>query len=413
MKNILFVSDSYTTAIRLIPVYLKGLERKDVKPFIFTLNHQNPQMKSLYKKYNIKCMTPDDFLTNKDLDGIRKHQQQYMEISGSEMNKMNGNDYHYKGVPVLPLFRDYFLDWNNNKLFCMMLFDKIVQAISPDALVVAYDSGTVKKVFVNRADQLDIPTFHVQYCYYMQANKYPNKKMNSKYYCLWGEHGMEGYLKDESVSPENIFVTGNPTFDLHRYDSNEVKAKLKIPHDTINFLVSICSGVDFIDEYINELENSHLGGNELFIFKIHPNYDHLCQDFKDKLSETDFNYRLYDSSISAFELLSISDYLLTHAIDTLFCEAFYYDVSVILLDNTKNTQSNILDNWAHLSPKTSDSWLYKNCLKINSIAEFFANPDIKLNGYRKKISEIKKKLFYKSDFNAANRVLDSIISKAN
>jgi hypothetical protein len=413
MKNILFVTESYTTAIRLIPVYLKGLGRNDVKPFILTVNHQNSQIRSLYEEYNIKYLTPEDFLSNKDLDEIREHQKKYTKTADYEKNRMNKMDYHYKGIPILPLFHNYLITSNNYKLYSMMLFDKIVQAIQPDALVVAYDSGTVKKFFINRANQLDIPTFHVQYCYYMQDSKFPHKKMNSINYCLWGEHGNEGYLKDESVPNENIFITGNPTFDLHRYDKTKVKAKTKIPNDTINFLVSICSGVDIIDEYINEIEASHLRGNELFIFKIHPNYDHLYLDFKNKLSKTGFNYQIYDSSISAFELLSISDFFLTHAIDTLFCEAFYYDVSVILLNNALNTQSTNHENWVHLSQKKSDSWLYRNCLKIDSLSEFFDSPNINSNMNKGKNAEIKERLFYRNDFNASDRVLDSILSKTN
>jgi len=70
MKNILFVTESYTTAIRLIPVYLKGLGRNDVKPFILTVNHQNSQIRALYEEYNIKYLTPEDFLSNKDLEKL-------------------------------------------------------------------------------------------------------------------------------------------------------------------------------------------------------------------------------------------------------------------------------------------------------------------------------------------------------
>jgi|APSaa5957512535_1039671.scaffolds.fasta_scaffold11098_5 hypothetical protein len=396
MKNVLFISDSFTTAIRLIPVYIESKKDNSLNSFFFTTSVADRSLKELFAEHNIDYITAEDVWTDNDKLELKSLINQYSNIYLKETSNCNPYSLEYKGVPLLSAVQKLLLELNTGKITYFFLFDKIVKLISPDILVVAYDSGGSKKSYVNRARQLGIKTLHVQYSYYPQKLPFERKRLNSEYYCLWGESHLEPFLQGTQDN-NKVFFTGNPAFDVHNYNRSKLRSELGLTENNKVFLVAISNDWNEISRFIRESADLKLHGNEVFLFKLHPDFYLRTKEAAAMLKKTSLNYMLFGTEISGYKAIVASDYVFAFYPDGFWIESYYYKKPSIRVHGPIERQ-----------PKIEFDFLEGTYISINNVAEINMLTELDKNIDWDKHSEACKQLFYKVDYCASKRIVTAI-----
>ncbi|MEW6263558.1 MAG: hypothetical protein AB1641_10835 [Thermodesulfobacteriota bacterium] len=392
MNKILFITESYTTAIRLVPVYLEALKRPDVEPIMFTSSPPEGGLKTLFSRYSISTMDGGQLLSPEDKKTLSAWQAEYSVAYAAELGKYKGDEFNYMGVPLLARYGGYFLNWNLNKLVFMYLFDKLAERHRPDLVMVAYDSGGSKKQYVTRAKELGIKTLHVQYSFYPQKKQFDRKWINSDYYCLWGEAHLKPFINEEEKR-KNAFFTGNPTFDLFPVERLAGRGELGIrPEDRV-FLVGIAQMYD-LERFVREIVDYRDGHQAYFIIKLHPDYHDKVTEASALMKDLDLKYRIIGTEIEPYKLLSVADYLVTFDQDTLWLESYYYGVKPILMTSGRDR------------PELAFDFLEGSTIILRHFRELNHLSTIEKEINPLDVEEARRLLFFRADHRASPRVLD-------
>ncbi|MFH1028994.1 MAG: hypothetical protein V1791_13405, partial [Pseudomonadota bacterium] len=273
------------------------------------------------------------------------------------------------------------------------IFDRLAEVVKPEILVVAYDSGGSKKTYVNRARQKGIKTLHVQYSFYTQDKWYDRKRLNSEYYCLWGQAHQETFFDgDEDI--KGVFITGNPTFDLHQYHRPEMRRELKLPDKGKVFTVGISARLEELTRFRDELSQAHLSGDEYFLIKLHPDFCNRTDEARSILQGAKFKHRVYGTEISPYKLLSASDYLITYHQEGLWLESYFFGTTPILIAGEEV-------KWA-FDFLEGTSIVLESALELTRLSERRGRID------PAKLRRVRELLFHQRDFKASERVVEAM-----
>ena len=396
MKNILFITESYTTAIRLIPVYLKAVEHPEVNPVMFSTNPAAGALKDLFDEHQVQGRSIQDLLSPDEMEAIKARQTEYAGIWTAETAQYEDGDLNYMGVPLFKKYGGYLLNWNLQKIAFMTIFDKVAERLNPDVLIVGYDSGGTKKYYVNRAGELGIKTVHVQYSYYPEHLQFDRKWINSDYYCLWGQAHLEPFLPRKKMRA-NAVITGATAFDLYIHDRREVRRELGYHPEDRLFLVGI-GQVFQLEKFMREIGQFKARPGDRFIIKLHPDYHHLTDEFRTGLQNLPIDYQLVGAEISPYKLLSAVDYSIAFHQDTLWLESFYYRVPPILVN-------------LHSAPPVFAFKILEDVgLVIRDLGELNQLDEMQSRILKQDMERVRELLFYNSDHQASQRVLELILS---
>lgn len=341
MRTILVNAESYTTAIRLIPV-IKALEisgRYNVITYSSLAcaggTEKAKILSKLFEESGIQLKTNSDFGLEQYQTEISKEQKDYLSrfkqcISDDSLHQKT----NYKGVPLLKYVSDQIVEWNTIKICYIMWFEKILEACMPGLVINAYDIGGIKKYFVTAAQKVNIPTLTLQYAAFYS---YRTTKKNSDYFCIWGEYYRDVYLR-AGAPTDRVYATGNPALDnyLHgSFDRDALLRHLGLDPDKKTVIISIVV-MDLIKMIKYLLNNAENLNDIQFVFKLHPDVPEKDRrKYEEVLSQHKLPIiMLQDGPISALALLKASD-IMIYGQDSGSCtytlEAFALGLEIILL----------------------------------------------------------------------------------
>ena len=306
------------------------------------------------------------------------------------------NIFVYKGINFWKAIEYDISYWFERKVADAILdiasFNKVIEEIKPDILVVGTDSAIAMRGHVLLAKQMGIPVLEVQHGVYLptwwRATPYSDK------IAAGGEYSKEMYM-EYGAQQERIVVTGWPKFD------NYVKSKeslVKKHRKGIDLLfatqpidIKLNLGiVEAIGAFITDSTRVRL------IVKPHPaenikTYSQITKKYK--------NVILHKSSEDISKLVASSDILITVS-STVAIEAALLDKSIICI-NTANEGS------AYVSSGIA--------IEVNKLEELI--PAIKDALYnseiRKKLADARKRFVYEhayiQDGKASERVVNLIV----
>lgn len=394
MKRLLFISESYSTGVRLIPVYLEALRHPDFEPMFFTTSLPNSELDPLLEQHGVQALDHKAVLTSKEVADFTKIRKQYERSFRQSIGALPNSAMSYRGVPLLDTFRQYFLNWNCKKLECMYLFDQMARKLRPDMVVVAYCCGSAKKFYVNRASQLGITSLHLQYAYRSLEIPMVQKRFNSDYYCLWGPSQVEPYLFEEHHR-KNAFLTGNPTFDLYSMDKAEARRMLGVPAEARIFAIGIHLFDVQMKRVKEELSRARLSGDEFFIFKFHPIALGRMEEAAAMLDPLGISYKLVGLDHSPYTVCRASEYYVTYDQETLFLESYFFDAVNLLLNKDDGSRHTLLYDF-----------LPGTLLEMEGLHQLDQVPALTEELDPDKRRYAVEQLWYKTDYLASKRVLE-------
>ena len=394
MKRLLFISESYSTGVRLIPVYLEAMRAPDFEPVFFTTNLPNMELDPLLQQHGVRAICHRDLLDAAAMAEFDRLRERYKDAFNQSLGKMPNSAISYRGVPMLNMFKNYFLEWNCKKLECMFLLDQAARRLRPDMVVVAYCCGGTKKYYVNRASQLGIPSLHLQYAYRSLEIPMVQKRFNADYYCLWGPSQVEPYLFEEHHR-KNAFLTGNPTFDLYSMDKAEARRMLGVPAQARVFAVGIHLFDMQMKRVKEELSRARLKGDEFFIFKFHPIALGRMDEAAAMLDPLGIAYKLVGLDHSPYTVCRASEYYVTYDQETLFLESYFFGTINLLLNKDDGSRHTLLYDF-----------LPGTLLEMEGLHQLDQVPALTAGLDQAKRDHAVEQLWYKTDYQASQRVLE-------
>lgn len=394
MKKLLFISDSYTTGLRLIPVYLQAQKHPDFDPVFYSTNLPNSELSPLLQQHGVQAISHQNVIDAAAAAELNRRLNAYQDAYRQAVGPMPDRAINYRGVPVLGLFKDYLLDWNRSKITFMYFFDRLVERVRPDMLVVAYCCGGSKKYYVNRAKQLGIPSLHLQYGYRSLEIGMVQKRFNADYYCLWGPAQLEPYLFEEQHR-RNAFITGNPTFDLYEFDKAEARRILEVPARAKVFAVGIHLFDAQMKRAAEELSRAELTGDEFFVFKYHPIALGRMAEAAAMLDPLGISYKLVGLEHSPYTVLRASDCYVTYDQETLFLESYFFGTTNLLLNKDDGGRHTLLYDF-----------LPGTLLEMEGLHQLSQVPELAAGLDQAGQQNAVEQLWFKTDYKASQRVLE-------
>lgn len=395
MTNLLFIAESYTTAIRLIPVYLEARRGSEFNPTFFTTSPPNEALQLLLAEHGVDYITHQDIFAQEDLARLDAMKRDYAAVFASEFARADASGFAYQGVPLADMFKDYILSWNQDKIGFMYIFDKLVERCRPDMLIVAYCSGGAKKYYVNRASQLGIKTLNVQYAYRSNNIAMVQKRMNCDYYCIWGQLQLEPFIFEEKHRP-NTFLTGNPTFDIHDYDQAEARRRLGVEDAGRVFSVGIHLYPEPMDRFAREIAEARLAGDETFIIQMHPDLYSHRDEARAVMESLGLKHRIACADVSAYTVLKASDYYIALEQETLFVEAYYFAPKIILLPDENGRRPDLLYDC-----------LEGTYIDLPHLRDLERLPELEQKVDQDRLQKARELLWHKPDHQASRRILQT------
>jgi UDP-N-acetylglucosamine 2-epimerase len=306
------------------------------------------------------------------------------------------NIFEYRGIKIWDIIKDeikYFFDAGFNTLaFGMTYFQRVIDTVKPDILIVGDDRATPVRGHVLVAKRKGIPVLEIQHgMIIIQAT--PMDTPLSDKLAAGGDYSKDVYTNYGSKK-EQIIVTGWPKFDTYV----KLKKSLAKRHNGTDILFAtqpmdtklILDSIDAIGSFIEDSTHFRL------IIKPHPTesikiYNPIIKKYK--------NVILHKSSDDFSSLIVSSDILVT-LISTVAIEAAVLDKPIICID-TSNKESMFASSGIAIEVKNLEEL-------IPAIKDVLYNEDT-----RQKLAEARAKFVYehayKQDGNASERVANLIV----
>lgn len=221
--------------------------------------------------------------------------------------------------------------------------------------------------------------------------------------CVWGEYGKKVLLDSCNYKKELIKITGNPKFDIilkKKYNKKTLLKKYSILKKyKKRILIASSFEVTLIDKCKKIYKEISQQNKEiLIVFKPHPTED--MDMLKSILKDMPKNFFLVDKYCDIYELIYLSDYVITVQSTSGF-EAMLFNKIVFILnyDNSELTGLPYVKNRA--------------AIEINS-ANDFKDEILKLknkkyeDNIRINMKKFADSIHYKNDGKASSRVIDII-----
>ena len=198
-----------------------------------------------------------------------------------------------KNVDLKVIIRKYL----NRYEFVQRSIRKLLDITNPRALIVVDSYNFIRKLFVEKANERNIPTIELQHGtvgkYHMGYNYYPGTEINSfpKYFFAWGKYWI---MNTTFPVGTKVKVTGFPYFEKKLRESNNSK----VQKSEKNILVISQWTVGFqIFNFINNLAE-HISDYNIF-YKLHPaeyseKYNYKNRTISNNISIITDEYDLYD-----------------------------------------------------------------------------------------------------------------------
>lgn len=307
------------------------------------------------------------------------------------------NIFEYSGIKIWDILKDditYFFDKGFSKLaFGIAYFQRVIDTVKPDILIVGDDRATPVRSHVLLAKKMGIPVLEIQHgMIIIQAT--PMDTPLSDKIAAGGDYSKKVYMTF-GAKKEQIIVTGWPKLDKYVKWKESLTGKHKDgtdilfatqPEDTKLILDSI----DTIGSFIEDSTHFRL------IIKPHPTenskiYNPILKKYK--------NVILHKSSEDFSSLIASSDILVT-LISTVAIEAAVLDKPIICIDTT-NKESMFASSGIAMEVKNLEEL-------IPAIKDVLYNEDT-----RQKLADARAKFVYehayKQDGKASERVANLIV----
>ena len=290
----------------------------------------------VYTKANIPHKTIKDYLsifTEEDQKNILDHGQ---ELAKTEYNPQSSMQYEdcvvYLGMGMIDLVHklasiekaETEFKLYGRKAFCPVnIAKKILQHVRPDIVILSVNVRFEAAVGI-AANELNIPVLFIQdlpgfYTLPFRADV-----------CVMNDYTKQIYTKANQKNVENIFVTGQPAFDISRVCLDEGLDQIR----TVLPVTSYQKIVVYLDEGLipnmqvaEELvfQEAQKQNDVLFVMKLHPNMDFSCgvQKLKDNF------YKVRDMNLYA--LLGVADVAIVRD-STSGLQAAFMDVDLMVMN---------------------------------------------------------------------------------
>lgn len=306
------------------------------------------------------------------------------------------NIFEYKGINFWDVIKGYigllFDKQFPDIIFSILYFDKVIDNIQPDILVVGDDRAATVKGHVLLAKKKGVPTLEIQHG--LCVDTMPLDTPVSDRIALGGDYSKKVFMKF-GAKKEQLVVTGWPKFDTHVKSKESLTGKHK---DGTDILFATGSGdikitldtIEAIGSFIEDSTHFRL------IIKPHPTenrkiYNQIAKNYK--------NVVLHKSSEDISSLIASTD-ILVNFFSTVAIEAAFLDKPIICI-NTTNSESMYASSGIAIEVKKLEEL-------IPAIKDALYNEEV-----RKKLAEARKRFVYehayKQDGKASERVANLIV----
>ena len=304
--------------------------------------------------------------------------------------------FEYKGInfwdvikgDIGLLFDKQFPDLISSILY----FDKVIDIIQPDILVVGDDRAATVKGHVLLAKKKGVPTLEVQHG--LCADTGPFDTPVSDRIAAGGDYSKKVFMKF-GAKKEQLVVTGWPKYDTHVKSKESLTEKHK---DGTDILFATGSGdikitldtIEAIGSFIEDSTHFRL------IIKPHPTENHKIYN---RIAKKYKNVVLHKSNEDISSLIASTDILVSF-FSTVAIEAALLDKPIICI-NTTNVESMYVSSGIAIEVRKLDEL-------IPAIKDALYNEEVS-----KRLAEARKNFIYEhayiQDGKASKRVVDLII----
>ena len=390
--TVLVICENFTTAIRIVPAYLKLRENGRVRPVFFT-TFGEPEPLKLFADKGVDHLTVRDVIDDGDRERLAGLREGYEAVFRDAAGRAGDTTCRYRGVPLLPWIGEEMLRLNQTKIFCNYVFRRLAERFDPSLVFTAYCSGGKKKQYVTMADRMGIPTLHLQYGANLLPKGSVRRELFSSHYCVWGEAFRELYVDDPEKRGRTL-VTGDPCFDEYgAVDAADVRGRLGLCGDDRLVMVGVC----FPHEGRALAEGLAAGGispREVFVVKLHPSLFAREAEIAALFREFGGRCRVVANEFSAYELLAAADHYVAMEQESLWLSAFHFGLVPVVVDGFGR-----LPRERHPLP-----WVFDACGRIGSLRELGRLDDAVAPVGRETVEAAGKRLWHRNDFQASERV---------
>ena len=314
------------------------------------------------------------------------------------------NIFEYRGIKIWDIIKDdisLFFDTEFITLaFSTAYFQRVIDTIKPDILIVGDDRATAVRSHVLMAKKRGMPVLEIQHGIWIPMM--PMDTPLSDRIAAGGDYDRKVYIKFGAKN-EQMVVTGWPKFDIYAKLKESLIEKHKNGADILFALPSTSAPPSIRDVKLNfdiiETIGSFIEDSMDFrlIVKPHPSentkiYNQIAKKYK--------NVILHKSSEDISSLIAYSDIPIIFQYSTLGLEAAILDKAIIYI-NTTNEESMYADSGIAIEVKKLDEL-------IPAIKDVLYKREV-----REKLAEARKKFVYEhayiQDGKASKRVADLIV----